>query len=227
MVSTPSFFRNSRTLSGWSLQSPAITEAQSWRAPMGLSRSAKNSTSSPTAPSLPSSSRNSWPILRATCMTVRHFFCTSRLRVAWSSLSTTSFPCACRNVSGTYCTRWKSAESTSSCTLRRCSMLHSLWSGGSTSGSRCSRSEGTRPQRVATCAHSSAEQHFDSVPHRSIRNSMSSWELVSITKGPLQLPCEGWGAPGGQAPSLAPAAASSSSRVPPSISSWRRLSETA
>mmetsp|Transcript_6591 Transcript_6591/g.19355 ORF Transcript_6591/g.19355 Transcript_6591/m.19355 type:complete len:243 (-) Transcript_6591:1070-1798(-) len=168
---------------------PARTEAQSWRLLMGLSLSTKSSMRRPTAPICPSSVANSGSMRTVTCSRWRHFFCTSLLRVWLSSCRTTEQPLPSRNAWGMNCTRWKSAESASSCTFRRCSWLHARWSGGACCGSRTERSPGTKSRFIATWAHSSEEQHRASVPQSSIRNSMSSCTLVSATAAGAAVPC--------------------------------------
>mmetsp|Transcript_14511 Transcript_14511/g.36790 ORF Transcript_14511/g.36790 Transcript_14511/m.36790 type:complete len:477 (-) Transcript_14511:479-1909(-) len=185
MASTPSFFLNSLQLLGLSLQRPAKTEAQSWRLVIGLSLSAKSSTSRPTAPRRPSSSAKCGPMRTATWSKFKHFFCTSRLLVACNNASTVALPCASMKASGTYCTSWNNAERASSCTFRRCSWLHWRCSGGTSCASKTASRDGTKPQRTATWAQASAEQHRAKVPQRSIRNSMSSCEFVSATDAVL------------------------------------------
>mmetsp|Transcript_2726 Transcript_2726/g.6422 ORF Transcript_2726/g.6422 Transcript_2726/m.6422 type:complete len:208 (+) Transcript_2726:1147-1770(+) len=177
MASTPSFLRNSRALSGHSLHMVARTEAHICLEVMGLSLSVNSSTKVPTAPSWPRFSAKCRPMRTATCSRCRHFFCTSRLRVACSSCNTVPFPWASMKASGIYCTSWKSAAKASNCTCLRCSWLHFCCSVGG-SASKHSSKDSTRPQRTATSAHCSEEQHRAKVPHSSVRNSMSSCVLV-------------------------------------------------
>mmetsp|Transcript_24789 Transcript_24789/g.70791 ORF Transcript_24789/g.70791 Transcript_24789/m.70791 type:complete len:265 (+) Transcript_24789:1238-2032(+) len=185
MASTPSFFRNSRRLSAFSAQRPARTDAHSWRLLIELSLSAKSSTSCPTAPNAPSSVANEGPWRTATCSKFRHFVCTSRLLVMWSSCKTDAHPSASVNAAGTHCTSWNNADRPSNCTFRRCSWLHCRCSGvPSCASSTVFNKNWTKPHSTAISAQACAEQQRARVPQSNMRNSMSSCAFVSTTMPP-------------------------------------------